>query len=102
MARLRAENLIGTAESDRITVPLQWHLQARLIACRKTSVSLVYEAHHPDLRLFWEWRRSARHGPIEHTIHIENRSGREVWIPLQESFRFTWKVPPNQPLEQFW
>jgi len=97
-----AETLVGNVALDRIAVPLQWHLEAKLNRVQKNFVSLVYDSHHPDLRLFWEWRTSARHGPIEHTIRIENRSGREVWIPLQESFRFAWKAPPNQPLEQFW
>ena len=95
-----AEILIDSATVDRIVVPLQWRLDARSSRVHKDSVSLVYQAHHPDLRLYWEWHAPAQHGPIEHTIRIENRSGREVWIPLQDSFRFSWNVAANQPLER--
>ena len=97
-----AESLIDSATIENIAVPLHWRFDARSSRMQKNSVSLVYQAQHPDLRLYSEWRAAAQHGPIEHTIRIENRSGREVWIPLQDSFRFGWKVAANQPLEQLW
>jgi hypothetical protein len=96
------EALIDSATVAGIAMPLRWRFDPKSSHAHKDSARLVYETHKPDLRLYWEWRAAAQHGPIEHTIRVENRSGREVWIPLQESFRFTWKVPPNQPLEQFW
>jgi hypothetical protein len=97
-----SERLIGSATVDGIAVPLQWRFDAKASHAQKNSASLVYETHHPDLRLYWEWRAAARRGPIEHTIRIDNRSGHEVWLPLQDSWRFAWNVPANQPLEQLW
>jgi Melibiase len=97
-----AEILIGSATVEGVEVPLRWRFDAKSSRMQENSVSLVYEAHHPDLRLRWEWRAPAQHGPIEHTIRIENRSGHEVWIPLQDSFRFGWKIDADQPLEQLW
>ncbi len=41
-------------------------------------------------------------GPLEHTIHLQNLSGAEIWLPLQDSFRFDFQVAPEQPLKKFW
>ena len=97
-----AGTLIDNATVNAIAVPLHWRFDATASRVQKDSASIVYEAHHPELRLYWEWRAAARHGPIEHTIRIENRGVDEVWLPLQDSFRFTWNIPANQPLEQLW
>jgi hypothetical protein len=97
-----AEGLIDGATVDGVAVPLQWRFDAKSSRVQKNSASLVYEAHDPGLRLYWEWRAAAQHGPVEHTIRIENHSDREVWLPLQDSFRFAWNVAGNQPLEHLW
>ena len=97
-----AQTLIDGATVDGIAVPLHWRLDAAASRVEKDSASIVYEAHDPELRLYWEWHAAARRGPLEHTIRIENHGAGEVWLPLQDSFRFGWSVPAEQPLEQLW
>ena len=63
---------------------------------------LVYESAKPHLRLQSEWVARAQHGPIEHTLRIENLGAVEVWIPLQDSLRFAWRVPAAAALDQLW
>jgi hypothetical protein len=40
----------------------------------------------------WQWRARAGHGPIEHTILIQNLSQQSVWLPLQPGFRCCWTL----------
>ena len=96
-----AEDLIATAEVDGHTVPLQWKLMGGATHKAK-RVSFVYETHSPHLRLTWEWIAPAATGPLEHRIRIENLDTRELWIPLQPSFRYAWSIPPAQTLKQIY
>jgi alpha-galactosidase len=97
-----AEALIGSVTVDGASVPLHWRFDRKSSRIREDSASLVYETRHPDLRLSWSWQARARHGPIEHAIRIENLGAREVWLPLQDSFRFRWRIDAGRPLEQLW
>lgn len=97
-----AEPLIGHATVAGNEVSLHWRFDPALSHSAADAASLVYEDRASGLRLYWEWRVPAKHGPFEHVIRIENHSGREVWLPLQTSFQFAWKVATNQPLQQVW
>ena len=97
-----AETLIGSATIDGVAVPLHWRFDAAASRIRNDAVSLAYRDRSTGLRLYWEWRAAARHGPIEHVIRIANPGRHQVWIPLQDSFRFAWKIAADQPLEQLW
>ncbi|HEY8009469.1 MAG TPA: glycoside hydrolase family 36 protein [Rudaea sp.] len=97
-----AEALVDHATVDGATKELHWRFDRAATRVQATSLTLVYETHNPDLRLSWEWQARSQHGPLEHTISIENRSGHEVWIPLQDSFSFDWKTQANQSLQQLW
>lgn len=99
---MASETLIDHAAVKGVDVALRWQFDAKSSRVQKTSASLVYATQNPDLRLHWEWRAAAQHGPIEHTIRIVNHSGQEVVIPLEESFRFAWKLPGDRQLEQLW
>ena len=81
---------------------ISWKLNARLTQVDRTSVRLVYETNEPHLRLFWKWRTRAAHGPIEHSIRIQNLSSEEVWLSMQDSLRFAMKIPDDVELEHFW
>jgi Melibiase/Glycosyl hydrolase family 36 C-terminal domain len=92
---------------DRVTVDgkeltLHWHLNLAASHREVGSTSLVYDTDNPDLRLSWEWVARSAHGPLEHEIRIENRGNRAVTLPLQDSFRFSWKVRPALPLQVLW
>ncbi|GAB2534820.1 alpha-galactosidase [Rhodanobacter koreensis] len=97
-----AETLIDSATVDGVAVPLHWRFDPGASRIRDDSASLAYEDRSTGLRLYWEWRAPAQHGPIEHVIRIENPGRHEVWIPLQDSFRFAWKIAASQSLEQLW
>ncbi len=69
-------------------MPLRWKLDALKSHAGARSATFVYENSSPRLRLAWKWVVRSGSGPIEHTITIENLSGAELWMPLQDSFRF--------------
>jgi hypothetical protein len=95
------EPLIASAAVDGVDTPLHWRIDAKASRSRATAATLVYQNTNPDLRLSWEWIARNAHGPLEHTIRIENRSGHDLWIPLQDSFRFRWTTPSTS-LEHVW
>jgi len=97
-----AVTLVDRARVNGREAPLHWRFNRAASRVRVDSVSLVYETGHPHLRLTWEWHARAPHGPLEHSIRIENRTAQELWIPLQDSFRFGWKVAANRALQQLW
>jgi hypothetical protein len=97
-----AEDLIATAAVNGRTVPLEWKLVAGAEHQDAKRVSFVYETRSPHLRLTWEWSAPAATGPLEHSIRIENLDTRELWLPLQPSFRYSWSIPPTQPLRQIY
>ena len=97
-----AQMLIEHATVDGVTRQLHWQLDRAATRVQATSVTLVYETRNPDLKLYWEWQARSQHGPLEHSIRIENRSGREVWIPLQDSIDFDWKTQSKKSLQQLW
>jgi hypothetical protein len=94
--------LIGRATVDGKASLLHWHLNREASHMQADSVSLAYDSERPALRMHWEWRARSSHGPLEHTIRIENRGTREVTIPLQDSFRFAWKTLAGRPLQHMW
>ena len=99
---LSGERLIDNATVDDHKISLHWQFDAGASHVAENSASLVYGDRASGLRLYWEWRAPARHGPIEHVIRLENPGKHDIWIPLQASFRFDWQIPANQPLQQLW
>jgi len=94
--------LIDTAFVDGKTVALHWRFDPHHSRTGKNQASLVYVTRNPDLRLRWTWRARSPHGPVEHTILIENCSVYEIEIPLQDSLDFEWKTDVRQQLQQLW
>lgn len=97
-----SETLIDHVQSNGQPRALHWKLNLAASQIEPAFIRLVYDSQMPRLRLFWEWRSRAKHGPLEHTIRIENLSGTSIWIPLQDSFRFAWSTPADHKLEQLW
>ncbi|HVJ09044.1 MAG TPA: alpha-galactosidase [Acidisarcina sp.] len=97
-----SETPIAFVDMDGRSVPLQWRLNRGASHSDPQHVVFVYESASPHLRLSWEWKAAAASGPIEHSIHIENLSTREIQIPLQDSFRFEWHVGPGVALEHLY
>lgn len=97
-----AEDLIASAEVGGISAPLTWKLNRTASVVNSGQIAFVYETSSPHLRLTWQWTARAHTGPLEHTIHIENLGSAEIWIPLQDSFRFRWNVEPQMALTQLY
>jgi alpha-galactosidase len=97
-----SETLIPTADINGQLVKLKWTFKAADSRTGKDIVSFVYDSISPKLRLTWEWQVRSQHGPIEHQIRIENRDSREIWLPLQNSFVFSWQTPATDRIEQFY
>jgi hypothetical protein len=93
------EPLVDRCYRGTEEIPLQWKLQSSHED--KGRVAYVYESQSPYLRLTWEWRAPANFGPVEHAIRIENLSGTELWLPLQDSIRLDWQVEPEVSLEHW-
>jgi hypothetical protein len=96
------EVLIDHVETNGVTQSLKWRSKPSGTIATQTFVRFLYECSKPHLRLYWEWHVRAAPGPIEHTIRIQNLSEAEVWLPLQDSLRFDFQIPPNLQLAQFW
>ncbi len=95
------ESLIPFVEIDGRRTALHWQYNPTASHIDPRCVAFVYESVDPRLTLTWEWRAPAEFGPIEHQVSIRNLSAHRMWIPLQESWRFRWKVDPGAPLEQW-
>lgn len=94
-----SEALIDRCFRGTEEIPLRWKLQLSHEGAGR--VAYVYESDSPHLRLTWEWRAPADFGPVEHAIRIENLSGGEVWLPLQDSVRFDWQTARDVSLEHW-
>ncbi|HKW16004.1 MAG TPA: alpha-galactosidase [Terriglobales bacterium] len=97
-----SEALIQSVESGDESTPVHWQFDRAASHGNDHNVAFVYESQSPRLRLTWSWTAKEDYGPIEHQILIENVSDRELWIPMQDSFAFNWKVDPKEQLEHIY
>jgi hypothetical protein len=79
-------------------IPLHWILKRDESQISDREIKFIYESTPIQLRLTWKWKVCAAFGPIEHSIQIENLSKNQIWIPLQDSFRFRWSTNATQAL----
>jgi hypothetical protein len=96
------ESLPAQVEVQGVARPLRWHLDRSASRADATQIQWVYVTDTPRLRLTWRWRARAAHGPLEHSVSIENLSGEALWLPLQPSLRFDWQVDAKSELQRFW
>ncbi|HEY3705311.1 MAG TPA: alpha-galactosidase [Terracidiphilus sp.] len=97
------ESLPASVEASGISVPLTWQHKPELDEHHYPDLAvLVYESAQPRLRLRWAWRAPASHGPIEHTITVENLGNQEIWLPLIDSLRLDIRVHPGDDPRAFY
>jgi hypothetical protein len=100
------ETLPKTVELEGQSRPVHWTLRPAMDILGASIVDFVYESSAPRMRLHWLWQARAKDGAIEHTIRIENLSGRELWLPMLDSLRLNWlldrQIANATPLEQFY
>jgi hypothetical protein len=92
--------LIDSVWINGRSVPVSWRFDPHASTQDAQHVSFVYVSSEPRLRLTWSWRAPHHTGPIEHRIAIENLDARPMWLPLQSSFSYRWKVARETALEQ--
>ncbi|MGC1869729.1 MAG: alpha-galactosidase [Acidobacteriaceae bacterium] len=94
------ESLLPFAWQNGKRIPLKWTLDPAASHIDAREVSFVYNALPVPLRLTWTWQVRADIGPIEHLITIKNLGDSELWIPMQDSFRFSWQVNSSENLHE--
>ena len=94
-----SELLINAVEIADQTISVHWRYDRNASHTDAKNVSFVYESESPHLRLTWSWTAKEDYGPIEHQIRIENLTEHELWIPMQDSFAFDWKLDPREQLQ---
>jgi len=87
---------------DGVTMPVTWELRPGLVRVDRHHVQYVYESTMPRMRLSWEWEARAGFGPVEHRIHIENLSGKEIWLPMVDSLVLNWQNVSQNGLRNFY
>jgi alpha-galactosidase len=96
------ESLLPFVWQNGKRIPLRWSLDQTASRSDTRNVRFVFDAHPVPLRLTWTWQVRADIGPIEHRIRIQNLSQGEVWIPMQDSFRFSWQIDPVENLREMY
>jgi alpha-galactosidase len=84
------------------SISLRWSLNQTASHSDPRTVCFVYDSRPVSLRLTWTWQAPAGAGPIEHRITIQNLSQNEIWIPLQDSFRFSWGIEAAENLREMY
>jgi hypothetical protein len=97
-----SETLPAQAEVHGALRPLVWHLDRTASRFEARDIEVVYVADSPRLKLSWRWRSRSGHGPIEHTVSIQNLSGEIVGLPLQPSLQMDWDIDAGTALRRFW
>jgi hypothetical protein len=97
-----AESLPGEVVVNGAVQAVVWHLDAAATRFGLRDIEVVYVADAPRLRLLWRWRARASHGPLEHSIVIQNSSNEPVEMPLIPTVSFDWQIPAQTALERFW
>ena len=98
---LREETLPAFVEQNGTRVPIQWKLRPELCRADARQVVFVYDSANPHLRLRWKWEARATFGPFEHSVTVENLSGRELWLPMVDSLQLDWQTPASEEIRNF-
>jgi hypothetical protein len=97
-----SEILPSQVEVNGVPQPLLWRLDRAASGSDARHIEMAYIADSPRLKLLWRWRARSDHGPIEHSVSIQNLSGETVWLPLQSSLQWDWQIDAGTPLQRFW
>ena len=99
---VRDEPLPEHVEIHGATQSVTWRLDPSASRFESKDIQIVYVADSPRLKAVWRWRARADFGPIEHSVSIQNLGDEPLWLPLQPSFRFDWRIDPRATLQRFW
>lgn len=91
-----------SVEVAQQTRRLVWHFDRAASRLGPRDATFVYRTDRPRLRMLWQWRVRGAHGPLEHTVRIDNLSGETLWLPLLPSLRFAWELDERRAWHRFW
>src|SRR5580704_8688350 len=98
----RDETLPAQVRIHGSALAVNWRVDRGASRFESKDIQIVYVADSPPLKAVWRWRARAEHGPIEHSVSIQNLGDEPVWLQLQPSLSFEWEVDPKSALERFW
>ena len=98
----REEPPPASVDMDGTTHPLTWTFDAAASRLERGAVEFVYRSAAPRLTWRWRWRAPLGAGPLEHTVRLENHSGRDLWLSHQPSLLSAWEIGATGTLERFW
>jgi hypothetical protein len=97
-----SETLPAQVEVHGAQQPLVWRLDRAASRFDPRNIEVAYVADSPRLKLLWRWRARADHGPLEHSVSIQNLSSETVWLPALSSLQFDWEIGAGTALRRFW
>ena len=99
LRNIESEKLIDSVLIDNRSAAVHWKLDSHASRLESNRAVFIYQSDSPKLRLSWIWHAPAPNGPVEHVIQIENLDSREVWVPMQDSFRYKLAVRSGTQLQ---
>lgn len=85
---------------DRVC-PMAWYLERVQDSKRTGQLTFCFTNSEPRLALRSIWRARSGHGPVEHWLEIENRSGQRITLSHQDSLVLT-GLNPAGPATAWW
>jgi alpha-galactosidase len=81
--------------------PTAWRLEEVQDSRRAGQLTFCFANAQPPLALRSIWRARPGHGPVEHWVEIENRSGQPTTLSCQESLALP-RLRPARPARACW
>ena len=85
---------------DRV-LPTAWRLERVQDSKRTAQLTFCFTNAEPPLALRSIWRAHPGHGPVEHWLEIENRSGQRITLSHQDSLVLT-GLRPRESATAWW
>jgi hypothetical protein len=81
--------------------PLAWRLEQVQVSRQTGQLTFCFTNAEPGLALRSIWRARPGHGPVEHWVEIENRSGQVIALSCQDSLALQ-GLRPAGPATAIW
>ncbi len=92
---------LNEAVVDSRKCPLKWTFQGAAENAAAGTLTITFTCDAPPLTLQSVWRARPGHGPVEHSIHILNRSKNRLTLPHQDSLSLT-GLRTGAPCQWWW
>jgi len=97
------ELLLPSVEQDGKTAPTAWQYQGGEFDGRTGELALRFSNAAPAMELRSIWRARPGHGPVEHWLTIENRTGSVITVGHQDSLVLGHlALPDGEPMDAWW